>query len=54
MSIKELHTNDFPNINGGTKEDYNDGHELGVKLVNTLKKFSYFYIRSSPLYRLLN
>ncbi len=50
MTTIELKIKDLQNINGGTKNDYNNGHDLGVKLIDALRNAAYYHFRHCFLY----
>jgi hypothetical protein len=54
MKTLKLQTKDLQNINGGTKQDYNAGRELGSKIINTVKSIAYNHFGHCFLYELLN
>jgi len=44
MTIKELRPIDLHTINGGTKQDYNNGRNIGTEIREyILKRIIYFY-----------
>ncbi|MFC2147296.1 bacteriocin [Bacteroidota bacterium] len=45
MTTIELNTKDLQKINGGTKKDYNNGRDLGLKLMDTLRIVAYYQFR---------
>lgn len=54
MTTIKLNTKDLHNINGGTKEDYNNGRDLGAKIINTIKNIANIHFRHCFLYDLLD
>ena len=50
MSTIELKIKELQNIDGGTKKDYNNGHDLGVKLMDALKNAASYYIKQCFIY----
>ena len=45
MKTIELNTKDLQNITGGTKKDYNTGHDLGVKFMDSIRNVAYYHFR---------
>lgn len=50
MKTIELNKKELQKTNGGTKKDYNNGHDLGVKLMDALKNAAYYHFRHCFLY----
>jgi len=50
MTTIELKTKDLQKIYGGTEKEYNNGHELGAKLLNVLKNAASYHFRHCYLY----